>query len=296
MSDRIYCSEVAQAEGASLAGTALRVDVWVLVEYARPWKSKALEDNDLPPEVNAALAALPARVQSASGGLARVQFVKQAASGDREGPRVLVADVRTPRPVRARTLKSYADLVDLDGRFDDFETELPPQLLVCTNGQRDLCCARFGLPLYEALRLEWGPQVWQTTHVGGHRYAPNLVCLPDGAMYGFVLPDLGSAVVTEHLAGRVSRDQLRGFSRHSPVEQAALAFAREFLAEIQVDALDISACAADGEQVSAQITHRDGRSVTVRLRHQVGVDRVLASCGAEPKAADRFELIEIESA
>ena len=63
-----------------------------------------------------------------------------------------------------------------------------PQYFVCTNGQRDLCCARFGLPTYAALRERVGERVWQTTHVGGHRFAPNVLTLPQAALYGRVQP------------------------------------------------------------------------------------------------------------
>jgi hypothetical protein len=34
--------------------------------------------------------------------------------------------------------------------------------------------------------------VWETTHVGGDRFAANLVCLPDGTYHGTL--DRGSAV------------------------------------------------------------------------------------------------------
>ena len=41
-----------------------------------------------------------------------------------------------------------------------------------TNGQRD------GLPAHARLRELVGAPAWQTTHIGGHRFAPNVLVLP----------------------------------------------------------------------------------------------------------------------
>ena len=46
-----------------------------------------------------------------------------------------------------------------------------PLLLVCTHGRRDACCAQFGRPTAMALARRYGTAVWETTHVGGDRFA-----------------------------------------------------------------------------------------------------------------------------
>jgi hypothetical protein len=50
-------------------------------------------------------------------------------------------------------------------------------LLVCTNGRRDVCCALWGQRFYAAAAALL-PNVWQTTHLGGHRFAATAVSLP----------------------------------------------------------------------------------------------------------------------
>lgn len=85
-----------------------------------------------------------------------------------------------------------------------------PQFLVCTHARRDLCCARFGLPLARDLARERPGQVWETTHVGGHRYAANLVILPDALYYGPVDTPSATAAITAYLRGQVSPDRYRG--------------------------------------------------------------------------------------
>src|SRR5262249_51245535 len=75
-----------------------------------------------------------------------------------------------------------------------------PLLLVCTHGKHDRCCARLGRVLYDALREQveddW---VWQCSHVGGDRFAGNLVCLPQGLYFGRVGPGDAWEVLDEYL-------------------------------------------------------------------------------------------------
>ena len=57
-----------------------------------------------------------------------------------------------------------------------------PLLLVCTHGIRDRCCARYGQELCRNLHgLAPDGWVWQASHVGGDRFAGNLVVLPEGS-------------------------------------------------------------------------------------------------------------------
>jgi hypothetical protein len=103
-----------------------------------------------------------------------------------------------------------------------------PLFLVCTHGKHDRCCAVYGRPLYESVRElvedEW---VWQSSHVGGDRFAGNLVALPDGVYYGRV--DAGEAlpVVEAALEGRVHLPHYRGRSCHPFPAQAAERAVRE---------------------------------------------------------------------
>ncbi len=298
MTERIYCSEAARAAAAPLQGSAIHVDLWLGVEYPRAWKAKALQDNDLPAPVRQALDALPAAVAQAAGRRLRVQFIKQAASSDAAGLRLLLADCAEGNVrLQMATFEHYRDLTDLVAA-DLIDHQLPggepvdeAHYLVCTNGQRDVCCARFGLPLYEALRAEFGQRVWQTTHVGGHRYAPNLLCLPAGIMYGFVMPDEGVQVVQGFERQLLSLRHLRGRTCHPPVVQAAEYFLREAEGQHANAAYRFEGLSESGD--IAHVSFVDAQ----QTRHQLDVrwtrnaDTVLASCDDEPKPVDRFELV-----
>lgn len=95
-------------------------------------------------------------------------------------------------------------------------------LLVCTHGARDVCCAVRGRPLAAALAQRWPEQTWECTHVGGDRFAPNLLVLPDGTYYGMLDPEAAVDVVTDHLAGHLRADYLRGVAGLPTPAQAAL--------------------------------------------------------------------------
>jgi len=54
-------------------------------------------------------------------------------------------------------------------------------VLVCTHGTRDSCCGRRGASLavkLAAAGLRAGENFWRTSHLGGHRFAPTFLVLP----------------------------------------------------------------------------------------------------------------------
>ena len=114
MSERVYCSEVAKDDRVQLAGTAVQVDVWLLIEYPRPWKPKALSDNDLEPRVRAHLADLET-MATGLGIRLRIQFIKQGASTDRAHPLIYLVDTRDMPVQLCGRLHTYANLLELNG-------------------------------------------------------------------------------------------------------------------------------------------------------------------------------------
>jgi len=56
--------------------------------------------------------------------------------------------------------------------------------LVCTNGARDPCCAIRGAAVADALAVARPGAAYESSHLGGHRFAANLLVLPDGLCFG----------------------------------------------------------------------------------------------------------------
>lgn len=132
--------------------------------------------------------------------------------------------------VRRLELDGYDHLLNLDlSLMDTLGTAVEhPLLLVCTHGKHDRCCARRGRPLYAALREQVEPDsVWQSSHLGGDRFAGNLVAVREGLYFGRVQPADVFPVLDEYLAGRIHLERYRGRSCYPFAVQAAECAVRE---------------------------------------------------------------------
>ena len=271
--ERVYCSDLCLEAGEPMLGTATRVDVWVLLEYRRTWRRKATDDNDLPPPVAAWLAR---QVEALSaGGLVRPQFVRRP---DRDGGGDGVTVFLARNGSLSRTVVAgYDDLLslDLDGARMDEVAE--PHYFVCTNGQRDLCCSRYGLPAWTRLDEIAGERAWQTTHVGGHRFAPNVLVLPQGALYGRVTEAEVPGFAETVEAGRLSLEHLRGRCAWPAEAQAAEALVDGGGTLKAVDGGDVTFETPSGER-------------TVRVRRAESPWRMIPSCGVT-EAEEAFPLV-----
>jgi hypothetical protein len=227
---RFFCSELSRRAGERAAGTASTAAVWLLLEYPHGWGRHAFEESALPPEVKQFYRDALARIRHS-----RLLFIKtdRARRDARMNLYVVRCRERSPFAVRLR-LERYWDSLkyDLDavaaGRdLQGGEVCDRPLYLVCTHGRRDKCCAKFGLPLYNALREAAGDCVYQSSHVGGDRFAGNLVCFPHGLFYAHATPERARRVVEAYRAGRVVTEGLRGRGCYPNQVQAAEAFVRE---------------------------------------------------------------------
>jgi hypothetical protein len=159
---------------------------------------------------------------------------------------------------------------------------------VCTHGKHDPCCARYGRPLYEVLRDELEPEwAWQSSHIGGDRFAGNLVCLPEGLYYGRVDREVAGSVLDEHFAGRILLDHYRGRSIYTFPVQAAERWLREQTGAKGIDDLVlVSVTRSEGSMDVAFAM--DGETHEVRVEQEPG-DLTLLTCHSETlKRTPRF--------
>lgn len=224
-SSRPFCAEVSAAAGEPLGATASRIEHWLLVEYGGHWPYDPLDAAVFAGRLRDLLAAqLDALPNS------RLLLTKSPGRGRRD--RVEVVYGSTPERGRQfwrLELEHHADLPDLDvariltGRArPEGEALDHPLLLVCTHGTRDRCCAKYGQVLCRALSRH-APAGWvrQVSHVGGDRFAGNVVCLPEGIYLGRVRPGQAAQVLAEYLEGRIGLDVYRGRSCYPFPVQAA---------------------------------------------------------------------------
>lgn len=227
--DADRCSVQALARGDSGIATASPVQRWLLVEQPGPWGRDALLESRFDARVAPLLAARARREG------VRVLMVRRP--GDRladAGGRWAYADSRPGREglwwsVRA----SDADLLTAPWDGSVGAPATGDTYLVCTHGGHDACCALRGRPLARTMPAA---DVWECSHLGGCRFAANVVVLPHGFYYGQV-PGDGGLLVAAHEQGEVALAWLRGRAGLPAPVEAAQHGAREELGLLGVDDL-----------------------------------------------------------
>ena len=70
--------------------------------------------------------------------------------------------------------------------------------MVCTHARRDVCCGTYGVPVYNALRRHVPAELlWRSSHQGGHRFAANVLALPEAVQLGRVVPGAADEVARD---------------------------------------------------------------------------------------------------
>ena len=170
-------------------------------------------------------------------------------------------------------------------RFSDAPTSSERRYLVCTNGARDPCCAIRGPAVAQALERVRPGQVYECSHLGGHRFAANVLVLPDGLCFGRLDARSAPALADELEAGRLPLEHLRGRTAFEPEQQGAEILLRRELALTGLADLTLV------EGTTFRLP--DGRRVTAVVRgEQLEQHRV--SCRNEKmEAVVRWELEEL---
>lgn len=296
MSPRYECSSASAERDEPMFATGSWVRGWVLVEVPGAWGEDAIHASafgEFAPQH---------WKDELKGRNIRVVCIRSHQRVGATDVRVYACAARRPgqRPAQLwrREVASLADVVPavqelrVDQRpHPEWEREDERLLLVCTNGRHDQCCANLGRPLVRALReSRWASQVWECSHIGGDRFAPNLVVLPDSLYFGRVEPDHASSVLSALDDGRIDLSRYRGRTCFSLVEQAVEHFVRGELAIDAIDGVVVESRAADG---SFLVQLRD-RRVNVRVRRRmVSVAEPLTCKGRGDQLVPTFDLVSI---
>lgn len=230
MTDRFSCSRDAHARDEPMSATASKVQRWVLVEQPGPWGRDAVTESRLPGDVGRAL------LERGRDLDARVLLIRRYGryDPDERGSTAYVAYSSRDRSwVERFAFDDPVQLVELplaplrNGERVGGEPVDGPLYLVCTNGRHDVCCAEFGRPLAAVLDAARPGRSWEVSHIGGDRFAGNLVCLPHGLYFGRVGPGDARGVVERYERGEIDLAHFRGRSCYSFLVQAAEQFLRD---------------------------------------------------------------------
>jgi hypothetical protein len=292
-----FCRLLSRDHAESLvASAASDTWLWLVLEYGGPWAAKAYDEAVLPAAVRRSIDGWLAQIPGA-----RVQLIRRR-STPRDGEvHVFVAWTRPEhRVVRRVRLPSCDDVASLDvpgfvaaaSRGEEpalGEAPERPIVLVCTNGRRDRCCAKWGVPVYRALSQRDDLDVWQTTHLGGHRFAATLLTLPDGLSYGRVEPDEVDALAQALHAGEIHRlDRFRGRTALPAAGQAAEHFFRARSGQMRVDAVRGVELETIAEGTLARVRDDQGVEHPIALTRETLPERVPPSCGKPPEPLHRW--------
>jgi hypothetical protein len=285
------CSATSVAAGEPLAGSAPYAVGWVCLEQNGPWGAKAWTSSHLDPtlgeriesvasahDLRPALIRRPGRHADPGTALARRILVAHSRPG---GSWMLAATIDTPEALLALDFAAVA-AGDRDATIGSLPGLAPadPQLLVCTNGTRDTCCARLGRPIAAAAAVHHPDQVWEVTHTSGHRFAPTTVLLPSGSLHGRVLD--ATPLLAAESAGELVVAGYRGRSVWPGEAQVAEEHVRTAHGVTGLDDLTVT---ADGP--AWQVSHRDGRTWQVALAAYDEGERP-ESCGKESNPVTRY--------
>jgi hypothetical protein len=286
MSER--CTAAAQRRGDQLGGTSTLVGAFLLVEHPGPWGEVALRDSRLPEPTRDEL-----RRRANRAGV-RVLLVRRPGRTVAGSTRVFA--VRTGAWCETASLDRVEDVSALDlgalgaGRSLGLDPGPERLVLVCTHGRHDPCCAERGRPLAQELSRLAPDLVWECSHVGGDRFAGNVLVLPEGLGFGWVVPERAPALLDQLADGVLDLDLMRGRATLSMAAQFAEIHLRRELEEPRSQAVRYAGSRrADGDLVAA--FEVGGATYDVRVRSTYGSPAALTCRAARDNAVPRHEVI-----
>lgn len=292
------CSQTSREREELMTATASRVERWLLVEHRGAWGPESVPSGRMSQALSRALA------RQAHTSLARLLLVRRPSgtpSGD--GRWVFAVDSRPgSERVLARHVTDDSELVGLVPPYGvdqapGWTVHEGPLYLVCTHGRHDRCCALRGRPVAKVLARAHPDRVWESSHVGGDRFAANLVVLPEGLYVGRVEVDEVVEVVQALTAGTLPAGHVRGRSSLPLPTQAAQQFARDATGRWAVTDLAPAVQEPAGPDTWRIVLSGPGGGdvdVVVRYDRQGDGGRHLLSCDAdEAKVPPLFRLVSL---
>lgn len=215
------CSDISRRLDEPLCGTASRVRSWLLIEQPGEWGRDAVVQSQLGEELGRKL-----KEVAAPHGVRVVLIRRPDGSTSRQRHIYLCFSGIDDSWILNLGRLGWEDLFDIDmspireGLRPATGTEHEqPIYLVCTHGNHDRCCGRLGPQVARELAAVRPEQTWESSHIGGDRFAANLVSLPHGLYFGRVGDPVRTAEMYE--AGLIDLPHYRGRSCYLPIVQAA---------------------------------------------------------------------------
>ena len=276
--ERFRCTPASLQRDEPLSGTATHVRTWLLIEHTGAWGRTALRDARLPDGLG------PALQEVARQHRAKILLIRRVHPSRTSGRLNVFAAYSSPEQPRLEhgTVADAREVLDLDlgalrrGGTAGLPAADGPLFCVCTNGRHDACCAEFGRPAALALHKVHPELTWEVSHIGGDRFAGNMLVLPHGLYYGRLDAESAVSVAQAHLTGALDLDYLRGRSSFPmPVQAAEIALRRD------LGLFDVGAVTVTTHQVV-------GAETTTTFDTPKGSFRVCVQTVVDPATATRL--------
>ena len=114
----------------------------------------------------------------------------------------LKLEVLVPLSMLTKTVKAL-----IDGDKVIYNSYIVPNkvnrdIFVCTHNSRDQCCGIFGIHIFkkfkELILSDDKVRIWQSSHMGGHRFGPTMLDMPSGKFWGYLNTDVIESIFTQN--------------------------------------------------------------------------------------------------
>lgn len=284
-----------------LAGTASHQQRWLCVENRGSWGREVYDGTALGDKA----ADIQQRLEEHH---IRLLFIRrnQGVRASQQPLAMFYIDVSHGGKMVQHTLDKLDDLGELTVQPHQWLTQWQPcdnsLFLVCTHGKRDQCCAVKGRPVAAGLSAEFPHQVWESSHTGGHRFAPALVVFPTGYSYGGSDEDMEtlqrhfSDIANSANDNTILLTALRGHVGFDEHQQCADIAVRQWVEDtgetVAPGALEITTQHRTTDSVALSVASNDGRAWTVQLVANPVAQRP-PSCGKPPVASVSWQVSNI---
>ena len=237
MSVSKFCSLMTRQTGEPLEGTAPFAKHFVFITWPKKyWQYEALDSRGGFPEGLKEWM----KVQSKITGKVSIRLVSHKELSNESAdiyiyPEKIHYSNILPKEISGVLMSHFLNECNSENKAKNIEKD---HILVCTHGRHDKCCAKFGQELADNLRNHLKDQqnnieVFDSSHLGGHRFAPTMIDFPSGRAYGQLTTEEIPNYFESRKKGMVYAQAYRGSVFLSELLQVAEAYVQRFRASKQ---------------------------------------------------------------
>ncbi|MFK7824040.1 MAG: sucrase ferredoxin [Oligoflexales bacterium] len=300
MNENQYCSLLTKNHTPSIIGTAGYKPCQIFIEFAQPWNSNVIGTPGFPEGVDVLLKKLMRQYkvpislnsmcrESKPNKEASHLFILYSKPGDKCAYSFFSYEIALNK-VESFLTHLLPDIFDNGITYQSDAFRKKRAVMICCHGERDRCCGKFGLDLFNHMNRftidkKLPIDVWKSSHIGGHKYAPTLMDLPSMRVWGHLSNAEAESLLVKDQFNTNLLKRYRGFcSLSNSYEQFAESEALKKFAWEWLDRDDFRVCSdwqKSSDDAKGQVNfYRDSEADSVFrcMVSQSGTYESQASC------------------